>query len=207
MNEKGQGKAHTACHISSRQKINVQTDESDALKTTSNDLGSGSQDDVFIDSDIGAVVDMGVQVAMEFLTASQEDVEKEKNKENFKEHLEKNEGEAKVKFDSFVKIKKESMPDPEKEKEEEKDDKEDIREHEVIKLEEAANEESIGDIHKKKRATLSRLGQRRSGPMTEVGSPSHASSKLIYALSSGLADEPPKEKLKEFSESGSIKDY
>ncbi|GMN31346.1 hypothetical protein TIFTF001_050733 [Ficus carica] len=181
MNEKGQGKAHTAYHVSSRQKINVQTDESDALKTTSNDIGTGSQDDVFIDSDIGAVADMGVQAAMEFLTAdkvivSHEDVEEEKNDE-------------------------ENMPNLEKEKEEEKDDKESFREQEVIKLEKAANEESIGDmIPKKKRARLSRLGQRRSGPMTEVGSPSHAPSKLIYALPLGLADEPPKEKLEELKE-------
>ncbi|GMN25234.1 hypothetical protein TIFTF001_043872 [Ficus carica] len=42
MNEKGQGKAHTAYHVISRQKINVQTDESDALKTTSNDIDTGS---------------------------------------------------------------------------------------------------------------------------------------------------------------------
>ncbi|GMN66676.1 hypothetical protein TIFTF001_035736 [Ficus carica] len=91
MNEKGQEKAHMAYHVSNRQKINVQTDESDALKTTSNDIGTGSQDDVFIDSDIGAVADMG--------------------------------------------------------KEEEKDDKESIREQEVIKLEEAANEKSIGDMY------------------------------------------------------------
>ncbi|GMN39685.1 hypothetical protein TIFTF001_008906 [Ficus carica] len=173
MNEKGQGKAHTAYHVSSRQKINVQTYESDALKTTSNDLGSGSQDDVFVDFDIGAVADMGVQAAMEFLTVdkvivSHENVEEENNKE--------------------------SMPDPEKEK----DDKESIKEQEVIKLEEATNEESIGDvIPKKKRARLSRLGQRRSGPMTEVGSPSHAPSKLIYAFLTGLADEPPKEKLED----------
>nr|GMN70494.1 hypothetical protein TIFTF001_039536 [Ficus carica]GMN70496.1 hypothetical protein TIFTF001_039538 [Ficus carica] len=124
--QKGQGKAHTVYHVSSRQKINVPTDESDALKTTSNDLGSGSQDDVFINSDIGAVADMGVQTAMEFLTAdkvivSHKDVEQENNKE-------------------------ESILDPEKEKEEEKDDKESIREQEVIKLEDEANEESIGDV-------------------------------------------------------------
>ncbi|GMN59608.1 hypothetical protein TIFTF001_028707 [Ficus carica] len=162
MNEKGQGKAPTTYHVSSRQKMNDQTDESDALKTTSNDLGSSSQDDVFIDSDIGAVADMGVQAAIEFLTANKKDVEKEKerpsvecykgekNKEKFKEHLEGKEGEAK--------------------------------------------------IPKQKRSRLSRLGQRRSGPMTEVGSPSHASSKLIYALPLGLADEPPKDKLDEFRE-------
>ncbi|GMN38293.1 hypothetical protein TIFTF001_007532 [Ficus carica] len=68
MIEKRRGKEHIAYHVSSRQKINVQTDESDALKTTSNDIGTGSQDDVFIDSDIGAIADMGVQAAMKFFT-------------------------------------------------------------------------------------------------------------------------------------------
>ncbi|GMN47435.1 hypothetical protein TIFTF001_016612 [Ficus carica] len=36
--------------------------------------------------------------------------------------------------------------------------------------------------------------------MTEVGSPSHAPSKLIYAIPPSLADESPKEKLEEFWE-------
>ena len=85
MNEKGQGKAYMADHVSSQQKINVQTDESDALKTTSNDIGTGPQDDVLIDPNIGVIADMGVQAAMDFLTAdkvigSHEDVEEEKNK-------------------------------------------------------------------------------------------------------------------------------
>ena len=44
----------------------------------------------------------------------------ETTQENFKEHLEGNEGEVKVKSYSFVEIKEESMPDPEKEKEEER---------------------------------------------------------------------------------------
>ena len=66
----------------------------------------------------------------------------ETTQENIREHLKGSEGEAKVKFDSFVEIKVESMPDPDKEK----DDKESIREQEVLKLEEAANEESIGDV-------------------------------------------------------------
>ncbi|GMN48635.1 hypothetical protein TIFTF001_017818 [Ficus carica] len=147
MNKKGQGKAPAAYLVSSRQKMNVQTDESDALKTTSNVLGSGSQDDKFIDSNIGAVADMGVQAAMEFFTADKEDVEEEKE-----------------------------MPSVECYKGEK------------------------NKIPKQKRSRLSRLGQRRSGPMTEVSSPSHAPSKLIYALPSGFADEPPKEKLEEFRE-------
>ena len=70
----------------------------------------------------------------------------ETTQENFKQHLEGNEGEEKVKSDPFVEIKEEGMPDLEKEKEEEKDDKESIREQNVIKLERAANEESIGDM-------------------------------------------------------------
>ncbi|GMN51336.1 hypothetical protein TIFTF001_020500 [Ficus carica] len=71
----------------------------------------------------------------------------------------------------------------------------------VIKLEEPANEENIGAvIPKKKIARLSRLGQRPSGRMTEVGFPSKAPSKLIYALPPGLADEPPKEMLEKFRE-------
>ncbi|GMN59370.1 hypothetical protein TIFTF001_028442 [Ficus carica] len=105
-------------------------------QTTSPNIGTGSQDDVFIDSNIGAVTDMGVQAAMEFLTAdkvivSREDVEEEKNKENIKEHSEGIEGEAKVKSDPFVGIKEDSMPDPEKETEEEKDGKEIIREQDA----------------------------------------------------------------------------
>ena len=51
----------------------------------------------------------------------------ETNQEKFKEHLEGNEGEVKIKSDSILKIKEESMPDPEKEKEEEKDDKKVMR--------------------------------------------------------------------------------
>ncbi|GMN48652.1 hypothetical protein TIFTF001_017819 [Ficus carica] len=165
--EQRQGKAQTAPHVSSSQEFNVQKAESDVLQTTS--------------PDIGVVADMGVQAAMEFLTAdkvivSHEDAENEKNKE-------------------------ESIPNLEKGIKEEKDDKEIIREHDVIKLEEPANEESIlAVIPKKKRARLSRLGQRPSGRMTEVGSPSKTPSKLIYALPPGLADEPPKETLEEFRE-------
>ncbi|GMN47890.1 hypothetical protein TIFTF001_017057 [Ficus carica] len=132
-----QGKAHTAYYVSSSQKINVEMAESNALTTTSPDIGTGSQNDVFIDSDIGVVVDMGVQAAMEFLTGE---------KENIKKHLEGYEGEAKVKSAPFVQIKEESMPDLEKKIEVEKDDKESIREHDDIKLEESANEESIGDV-------------------------------------------------------------
>ncbi|GMN63994.1 hypothetical protein TIFTF001_033050 [Ficus carica] len=189
MIEKGQGKAQTAPHVNSSKEINVQRAESDVLQTTS--------------PDIGAIVDMGVQAAMKFLTAnkvivSHEDAENKKNKVNIKDHLEGNKGEANVKYEPFVEIKEESMPDLEKGVKEEKDDKEIIREQDVIKLEEPTNEESIGAvIPKKKWARLSRLGQRPSGRMTEVGSPSKAPSKLIYAFPPGLTDEPPKETLED----------
>ncbi|GMN49606.1 hypothetical protein TIFTF001_018764 [Ficus carica] len=183
MIEKGQGKAQTALHVSSSQDINVQRTESDALKTTS--------------PDIGAVVDMGVQAAMEFLTAdkviiSHKNAENEKNKEDIIHQQQGDEGE--------VKVKEERMRDPGNEKEEEKDGKEIIFEQDVIKLEEPGNEESGDVIPKKKRARLSRLGQRPARPMAEVGSPSKAPSKLPYALPPGLADEPPKKKLEDFRE-------
>ncbi|GMN31156.1 hypothetical protein TIFTF001_041559, partial [Ficus carica] len=161
MIEKGQGKAQTAPHVSSSREINAQRAESDVLQITS--------------PDICAVADMGVQAAMEFLTAdkvivSHEDAENEKNKVNIKDHLEGNEGESNVKSEPFVEIKEESMPDLEK------------------------------GIPKKKRARLSKLGQQPSGRMTEVGSPSKGPNKLIYALPLGLADEPPKKTLEEFKE-------
>ncbi|GMN43312.1 hypothetical protein TIFTF001_012512 [Ficus carica] len=58
-----------------------------------------------------------------------------------------------------------------------------------------------GKIPKQKRSRLSRLGQERSGPMVEIGSPAHAPTKIkIYALPRGLSDEPPREKLEEFKE-------
>ena len=82
--EEGQVKAHTAVHVSSPQKT-VHTAESDEMKTTSPHMGTGTQYDVIFDSDIGSVADVGVQAAMEFLTAdkenfSREDVKDEKNK-------------------------------------------------------------------------------------------------------------------------------
>ncbi|GMN64720.1 hypothetical protein TIFTF001_033807 [Ficus carica] len=213
MNDNVEGKPPTAYHVSSRHKMNVQTDDSDALKTDSNDLGSSSQDDVLIDSDIGAVVDMGVKAAMEFFNADKEDVEQEKEmtsvecdkgekyEEKYQDHLEGEEGEVKEKSESILGKNEERMTDSMKEKEEEKDDKEAKGEEEERKNEETTNEESISDvIPKQKRSRLSRLGQQRSRPMIEVGSPSHASTKLNYALPPGLSDEPPKEKLEEFRE-------
>ncbi|GMN24871.1 hypothetical protein TIFTF001_045894 [Ficus carica] len=204
---KGQGEAHTSFHVSSSPKTKVQTPESDALKTTPPHIGTGSQDDVILDSALGPVADMGVQAAMEFLTAnkvivSREDVKAENNKEKITARLEESEGEVKEKSDPSVGIKEEMMPDPENLSELDKDDKENKkRELDVKQLEEPASEESIGDmIPKRKRVRLSRLGQRPSSSMPHDGSPSKAPITLIHALPPSLADEPPKEILEEFRE-------
>ncbi|GMN23406.1 hypothetical protein TIFTF001_050280 [Ficus carica] len=61
ISEKGQRKAHATFHVNSSQKTKVHTAESDALKTTSPHIGTGSQDTMIFDSDIGAAADMGVQ--------------------------------------------------------------------------------------------------------------------------------------------------
>ncbi|GMN54566.1 hypothetical protein TIFTF001_023689 [Ficus carica] len=105
-----QGKAPTAYYVSNRQKMNVQTDKSDALKTTSNDLGSGSQDDVFIDSDIDVVANMGMQAAMEFLTADKEDVEEEKERPSVECHKGENNKHIDV---AFYYLRKKIMQFPE----------------------------------------------------------------------------------------------
>ncbi|GMN69119.1 hypothetical protein TIFTF001_038170 [Ficus carica] len=201
---KGQGEAHTSFHFSSSPETKVQTPESDALKTTPPHIGTGSQYDVILDSALGPVADMGVQAAMEFLTAnkvivSREDVKADNNKENITASLEESEGEVKEKSDPSV-GKEEMMPDPENLSGLDKDDKENKkRELDVKQLEEPASEESIGDmIPKKKRVRLSRLGQRPSSSMPHDGSPSKAPNTLIHALPPGLADEPPKEILEEF---------
>ncbi|GMN68941.1 hypothetical protein TIFTF001_037991 [Ficus carica] len=120
---------------------------------------------------------MGVKAAMEFLTAdkvivSREDVKDENNEENITVGVEDVEGEAKGKTDPSIRIKEEILSDP----------------------------ENLSEIPKKKRARLSRLGQRPSGSITHVGSPFKAPSKLIYALPPGLDDEPPKEIFEEFRE-------
>ncbi|GMN46972.1 hypothetical protein TIFTF001_016138 [Ficus carica] len=201
---KGQGEAHTSFHFSSSPETKVQTPESDALKTTPPHIGTGSQYDVILDSALGPVADMGVQAAMEFLTAnkvivSREDVKADNKKENITASLEESEGEFKEKSDPSV-GKEEMMPDQENLSGLDKDDKENKkRELDVKQLEEPASEESIGDmIPKKKRVRLSRLGQRPSSSMPHDGSPSKAPNTLIHALPPGLADEPPKEILEEF---------
>ena len=55
-------------------------------------------------------------------------------------------------------------------------------------------------MRKKKRARLSRIGQRPSGTITDVASPSKPPTNLLTPLPPGLADEPSKEKLEEFKE-------
>ncbi|GMN59279.1 hypothetical protein TIFTF001_028357 [Ficus carica] len=171
----------TTTYPVSRHKRNVPTNDSEALKTDSDDHRFGSQDDVFIDFDIGVVADKGVKAAMELFNA---------DKEKYKGYQEGEEGEAKEnekeKFENGKGKEEERMPDTAKEKEKEKDDEQANGEDEERKNEEAANEqkESISDV--------------RSGPMGEIGSPAYALTKGNYALARDLSDEPPREKLEEF---------
>ena len=59
----------TAYHVSCRHKRNVQKDDSGALKTDSDDLRFGPQDDGFLDSGISVIADKGVKATIEFLNA------------------------------------------------------------------------------------------------------------------------------------------
>ncbi|GMN27798.1 hypothetical protein TIFTF001_041080 [Ficus carica] len=173
--EKGEGKAEPALPVSNGHEINAERDELDAMMTTSPDIGS--------------MADIGVQAAMEFLTAdkvivSHQDAENDRNQKV-------DEGER--------------IPDGEGEGIETKDEK--VEEQLVSKVAEPGNDESSdvvetsGDvIPKKKRARLSRLGHRPARPMIDVGSPSTAPLKQLNALPQGLDDEPPKETLEEFRE-------
>ncbi|GMN62588.1 hypothetical protein TIFTF001_031671 [Ficus carica] len=180
--EKGEGKAEPAPPLSSGHEINAERDELDAIKT--------------ISPDIGSVADIGVQAAMEFLTAdkvivSHQDAENDRNKAEFVPTKQVDEGER--------------IPEGEGEGIETKDEK--VEEQLVSKVAEPGNDESSdvvetsGDvIPKKKRAGLSRLVQRSARPMIDVGSPSTAPPKQLNALPRGLDDEPPKETLEEFRE-------
>ncbi|GMN66774.1 hypothetical protein TIFTF001_035838 [Ficus carica] len=128
---------------------------------------------------IGSMADIGVQVAMEFLTAdkvivSHEDAENDMNQVN----LETSQAE-------FVPPKQ-------------VDEGERIPEGEEIR--DLGIQTKDEKIPKKKRARLSRLGQRPARPMTNVGSPSTAPTKQPNPLPPGLADEPPQETLEEFRE-------
>ncbi|GMN62445.1 hypothetical protein TIFTF001_031541 [Ficus carica] len=55
-------------------------------------------------------------------------------------------------------------------------------------------------ILQQKRSRLSRLGQKRFGPLVESSSAAYAPTKMVifYALPQGLSDEPPKENLEQF---------
>ncbi|GMN37616.1 hypothetical protein TIFTF001_042659 [Ficus carica] len=165
--EKGEGKAESTPPVSSIHEINAERAELDVMMTTSPDIGS--------------VADIGVQAAMEFLTAdkvivSHEDAENDMNQG-------------------------EGMHDPGIQTKDEKVEEEIILEQDFIKVAEPGNDKSGDVIPKKKRARLSRLGQRLARPMTDVGSPSTALTKQPNALPPGLANEPPKETLEEFTTS------
>ncbi|GMN48444.1 hypothetical protein TIFTF001_017613 [Ficus carica] len=192
--EKGEGKADSAPPVSSGHEINAERDELDARKTTSPDIGS--------------VADIGVQAAMEFLTAdkvivSHEDAENDRNQIN---HCVKFESASYAEFVPTKQVDEgERIPEGEGEGIETKDEK--VEEQLVSKIAELGNDESSdvvetsGDvIPKKKRARLSRLGQCLARLMIDVGSPSTAPPKQLNALPRGLDDEPPKETLEEFRE-------
>ncbi|GMN18812.1 hypothetical protein TIFTF001_045068 [Ficus carica] len=179
--EKGEGKAEPAPSVSSIHEINAERAELDAIKTTSPDIGS--------------VADIGVQAAMEFLTAdkvivSHEDAENDMNQAEFVPPKQVDEG------DSIPEG--EGMRDPGIQTKDEKVEEEIILEQDFIKVVEPGNDESGDVIPKKKRTRLSRLGQCPARPMTDVGSPSIAPTKQPNALPPGLADEPPKKTLEEF---------
>ncbi|GMN54976.1 hypothetical protein TIFTF001_024097 [Ficus carica] len=69
LNDNVDGNPITAYHVSYRHKRNVQNDDSDAMKTDSDDLQFSPQDDSFLDSDIGDIADKDVKAAMDFLNA------------------------------------------------------------------------------------------------------------------------------------------
>ncbi|GMN58465.1 hypothetical protein TIFTF001_027553 [Ficus carica] len=202
MSQQGQGKAQSGTPVTSRQPMDVPTNESDALKTTSDDNATGMQDEVLIDSSIGAAADIGVQAAMEFLTGetvivSHQHVEEESNKEKLEATLEGNVGEGMVQSDPLDKIKEESMPHPEKEKKRIKIIRSSV-DRMLYSLQ--AQPRRPAPVPKKKRARLSRLGQWPTGSRTEVGSPAREPSQSIFALPPSLVDEPPALMLKEFRE-------
>ncbi|GMN34953.1 hypothetical protein TIFTF001_044962 [Ficus carica] len=63
MSQQGQGKAQSGTPVTTRQPMDVPTNESDALKTTYDDIATSLQDEVLIDSSIGTAADIGVQAA------------------------------------------------------------------------------------------------------------------------------------------------
>ncbi|GMN47952.1 hypothetical protein TIFTF001_017126 [Ficus carica] len=181
LNDNVEGNPTIAYHVSSRHKRNVQTDDSEALKTDSDDLDSALK--MMYSSTLTSV---SLRIREKY--KEYQEGEEREAKENEEENFENDKGK-----------KKETKPDTTKKKEEEKEDEEAKGEEEERKNEKAANEqdESISDV---KMSRLSRLGQQRSEPMVEIGSPSHAPMKPNYAFPPGLSDEPPRKKLEEFRE-------
>ena len=83
--QQGQGNAEPRTPLTSSQPFDVNQNESDELKNAADDIAAGLQDEVLLDSDIGAAADIGVQAAMEFLTGekvidSHQAVEEDSNK-------------------------------------------------------------------------------------------------------------------------------
>ena len=83
--QRGQGNAEPRTPLTSSQPFDVNQNESDELKNEADDIAAGLQDEVLLDTDIGAVADIGVQAAMEFLTGekvidSHQAVEEDSNK-------------------------------------------------------------------------------------------------------------------------------
>ncbi|GMN72081.1 hypothetical protein TIFTF001_052782 [Ficus carica] len=145
LNDNVEGNPTTAYHVSSRHKRNVQTNDSNALKTDSDDLQFGPQDDVFIDSDIGVFADKGVKAAMEFLNFDKEEGDEEKEITEVEyDKGEKDEIILKICVEYTLYVDGHLS----KEKEEEKEDEEAKGEKEERKNEEAVNEqeESISDV-------------------------------------------------------------
>ncbi|GMN67481.1 hypothetical protein TIFTF001_036538 [Ficus carica] len=163
--EKGEGKAELAPPVSNIHEINAERTELDNMKTTSPDICS--------------MADIGVQAAMEFLTADKvivfhEDAENDMNQAEFVPPKQVDEGESIPEG--------EGMRDPGIQTKDEKVEEEIILEQDFIKVAEPGNDESDDVILKKKRARLPRLGQRPAKPMTDVGSPSTAPTKQPNAL-------------------------
>ncbi|GMN62056.1 hypothetical protein TIFTF001_031140 [Ficus carica] len=155
--------------------------------------------------DIGSVANIGVQTAMEFLTAamefltadklivSHEDAENDMNQVNLNLTGRVCSPKQVDKGESIPEG--EGMRSPGIQTKDEKVEEEIILEQDFIKVAEPGNDESGDVIPNKKRARLSRLGQCPARPMTNVRSPSTALTKQPNALPPGLADEPPKETL------------
>ncbi|GMN47611.1 hypothetical protein TIFTF001_016788 [Ficus carica] len=212
LNDNVEGNPTTAYHVSYKHVSNVQKDDSDAMKIDSDDLQFGPQDDGFLDSDIGVVADNDVKAALDFLNADKVIVYKDEEKEDEEEYEEKEENEddkqendegkeEEKKLEAAKEIDEEKKDEEAKGKEEETNDVEIAMEQdkEERKNEEVAKEQINDQIPKQKRSRFSRLRQKRSGPLVESGSTTHAPTKMVifYALPRGLSDEPPKKNLEQ----------